>query len=468
MARGAQNGYRHGERIDGRCFFGGAKPGPWGWGQTHGINAGVMLLKPDLDIMDLSLAEVADPSHPEHIRGCGPEQDYLSRFYASEWSHIDVAYNFQLHQMYFILEYAGDLKKTDRARFLLDSERIKVFHYSSDPKPWARWLDPRFAAGSEEEWLRFVQSSFAGFRAWVMRDPEWVTHEGAFNGVCLGLDGQFYRAWGSTSQPGSGEGAEWGEPPSPAAGQDVEGSAAAPPGEVVEIPAWAIDATEAVTKLALRSWDQAYQELAANLAHPHLADAVVAAVSGQRLPVVEASLRDVDQREVVFTGQPAPPASSEDANRWTWHCGWWCERPWVGRLVVVSSYVPCPHAVLSLDGRALMAPSREGVHVAAASAVADCPPPRTFADGPGDWQEAVRWAQAVPEGAAVLIAIVGQPADGVLASLTTGGLGGPLYSEWLPTGCYVAAAVGTKGQSYWPDTHAAPDVAWASCSKALY
>ncbi len=29
-------------------------------------------------------------------------------------------------------------------------EKVKIFHYSSDPKPWARFLDPSYATFSEE------------------------------------------------------------------------------------------------------------------------------------------------------------------------------------------------------------------------------------------------------------------------------------------------------------------------------
>merc|ERR1719253_1470081 len=103
MGRGPWAGYRHGEPMDGRYFFSGTREGPWSWGQSSGINAGVMLLKPCLETFRQCMEEVADAKHPEHVRGNGPEQDYLSRYYAGEWSHIDVAYNFQLHQMYFAL-----------------------------------------------------------------------------------------------------------------------------------------------------------------------------------------------------------------------------------------------------------------------------------------------------------------------------------------------------------------------------
>merc|ERR1719491_2148268 len=111
MRRGPAVGHGHGERIDCRYFFGGACKGQNNWGQNTGINAGVMLLKPDANAYATALAEVANDSHPEHIRGKGPEQDYLSRFYAGPhenipgtgWHHLDSTYNFQLHQMYFSL-----------------------------------------------------------------------------------------------------------------------------------------------------------------------------------------------------------------------------------------------------------------------------------------------------------------------------------------------------------------------------
>eukprot|EP00913_Durusdinium_trenchii_P021464 g20172.t1 len=75
-----------------------------------------MLLKPDLRTLDECLAEVADEHHPEHIQGNGPEQDYLSRYFARDWSHIDVTFNFQLHQMYYALS-PECVESADRAEF---------------------------------------------------------------------------------------------------------------------------------------------------------------------------------------------------------------------------------------------------------------------------------------------------------------------------------------------------------------
>ena len=64
---------------------------------------------------------------------------------------------------------------------------MKIFHYSSDPKPWARLLDPFYATFSEEamkgraqhvslagwveqEWLKDVLVKFNGYRAWVLKE----------------------------------------------------------------------------------------------------------------------------------------------------------------------------------------------------------------------------------------------------------------------------------------------------------
>ena len=103
MRRG-YSAHVHGGRMHGRSFFGGFADN---WGQCGGINAGVMLLKPDTELHKRALKEVQMPVHPEHIAGGGPEQDYLSRFYASyPWTHISVLYNFQLHHVFYALEAA--------------------------------------------------------------------------------------------------------------------------------------------------------------------------------------------------------------------------------------------------------------------------------------------------------------------------------------------------------------------------
>ena len=101
--RGQAQTMEHGFPIDGRCFFGGADVD---WVQTGGINAGVMLLAPDAGVHQRMLREVEAISHPERIAGAGPEQDYLSRYFAPHWHHLSVMYNCQLHHIWYGLDSA--------------------------------------------------------------------------------------------------------------------------------------------------------------------------------------------------------------------------------------------------------------------------------------------------------------------------------------------------------------------------
>ncbi|CAK0797228.1 unnamed protein product, partial [Prorocentrum cordatum] len=126
MVRGPEVGYKHGDRVAGGYFFSGARDDGYSWGQGCGINAGVMLLQPDADVLAQMLLEVCDEHHPEHIAGNGPEQDYLSRYYASDWRHLSVAYNFQLHQAFFALH--PKVTSADRMSFLHDPSLVKIVH----------------------------------------------------------------------------------------------------------------------------------------------------------------------------------------------------------------------------------------------------------------------------------------------------------------------------------------------------
>jgi lipopolysaccharide biosynthesis glycosyltransferase len=127
MMKGRRNP-EHGEPINGRLFF----PGDY-WNEPHGgINAGLMLLEPNEQIHAQIELEVRDESHPEHIYCCGPEQEYLSRFYADRWTHISGKYNFQMYR----LDTTRAIQKlTDRLEpGLVDS--ISAAQFSSHPKPW--------------------------------------------------------------------------------------------------------------------------------------------------------------------------------------------------------------------------------------------------------------------------------------------------------------------------------------------
>lgn len=147
----------HGHAIDGRCFFGGPDDD---WGQMGGINAGVMLFAPDAKLHERALQEVTSSLHPERIAGPGPEQDYLSRFFASTWTHLSVLYNFQLHHVFFSLEAAlqnltenevhnesGDCDEVAAepstahwapTRLKLNLSDIRIVHFSGEYKFWDR------------------------------------------------------------------------------------------------------------------------------------------------------------------------------------------------------------------------------------------------------------------------------------------------------------------------------------------
>ena len=141
----------HGAEVDGDRFFGAEDNQAYPWGQSGGINAGLILLQPDNCVFERMLSEVTCKNHPCHVAGNGPEQDYLSRFFAarkeSPWHHISVAWNYQLHQSLFAIERvlqwtpfteAGEEWLPERLRLKL--EDIGVVHFSGEVKMWHRFL----------------------------------------------------------------------------------------------------------------------------------------------------------------------------------------------------------------------------------------------------------------------------------------------------------------------------------------
>ena len=197
----------HGSAVDGRVFFLGAdKSMPrWSWGQGTGINAGVMLWKPDQAVLDQMLDELTEPNHPEHVKGNGPEQDYLSRFWAdAPWTYIGVEYNFQLHQMFFAL-HPDRANYAERSVLLQTPEKIRVVHFSGKPtaKPWHRVLDKAWQdfwpdRSRDAEYVRHFAEEFMGYWLWVKRDREKFEEKAAGNSwdvanLELNEDGEFFR-----------------------------------------------------------------------------------------------------------------------------------------------------------------------------------------------------------------------------------------------------------------------------------
>ena len=170
MVRG-QGDDKHGTKVDGRRFFGTEDYKDYPWGQSGGINAGLILLEPDSKVFQQMLSEVTCNNHPCHVAGSGPEQDYLSRFFAarreSPWYHVSVAWNYQLHQSLFAIERAlgwrafcqregqdGELSRTDKEwlpqRLRMNLEDIGVVHFSGEVKLWHRILEAEATSESQD------------------------------------------------------------------------------------------------------------------------------------------------------------------------------------------------------------------------------------------------------------------------------------------------------------------------------
>lgn len=189
---------KHGSKVDGRRFFVGdtikEDRTKYAWAQSGGINAGVILLRPSRETFDQMLMEVMSDLHPEHLPSPGPEQDYLTRFFASApWHALDVRWNYQLHHLPFALEHLLGWRRhamtlgqalTEETeawrppRLATGLGEIGIVHFSGDVKLWHICLQS--SASSEygakrravkhvtltpEEWM-----ATDTFSEWLLRD----------------------------------------------------------------------------------------------------------------------------------------------------------------------------------------------------------------------------------------------------------------------------------------------------------
>ena len=164
MARGT-NHIRHGEELNGREWFISQDDPDWPWTQSGGINAGVILLQPDLGVFAIMKREVTAVLHPEHIPGSGPEQDYLSRFFAATpWHHISVRYNFQPHHVPYALEYYlhnhARLDTWLPMRLEMRTQDICNVHFSGALKLWDQFVPEVSKEPHDEFTHRLFQSNF--------------------------------------------------------------------------------------------------------------------------------------------------------------------------------------------------------------------------------------------------------------------------------------------------------------------
>jgi lipopolysaccharide biosynthesis glycosyltransferase len=89
---------------------------------TGSINAGLMLLKPDLKEWESIQSDIKYNNNLYKFRY--PEQDYLSLRYCECWTSITFNYNYQF----------GLTNRT--AKWKIPFDKIYVLHYSSSYKPW--------------------------------------------------------------------------------------------------------------------------------------------------------------------------------------------------------------------------------------------------------------------------------------------------------------------------------------------
>eukprot|EP00928_Gymnodinium_smaydae_P029187 TRINITY_DN22053_c0_g1_i1.p1 TRINITY_DN22053_c0_g1~~TRINITY_DN22053_c0_g1_i1.p1 ORF type:complete len:574 (-),score=55.50 TRINITY_DN22053_c0_g1_i1:233-1924(-) len=108
----------------------------WKYDMMSGINAGVMLLKPDRIVYERMCAEIRDHEHPEHLDCYGPEQEYIGRFYSAfgpGWTHMDSRFNYQP----LLGRGANHFMRS------LDAyQDVAITHFSGPRiKPWAGLVD---------------------------------------------------------------------------------------------------------------------------------------------------------------------------------------------------------------------------------------------------------------------------------------------------------------------------------------
>uniref|UniRef100_A0A7S4V1T2 Hexosyltransferase n=1 Tax=Alexandrium monilatum TaxID=311494 RepID=A0A7S4V1T2_9DINO len=454
--------YRTGDKLDGRNFFLGRDRTKWSWGQGTGINAGVMLWHPDASTWEQMLAEIQEPSHPEHCKGNGPEQDFLSRYWAdAPWTHIGVEYNFQLHQMFFAL-HPDRADRAERVLLTGQPEKIKIVHFSGEPtaKPWHRVLDSKWAdfwpdRSRDEEYTKLFADEFLGHWLWVKKDRASFDTSSSnpknwdMEGMFLDEQGEIYR------KPWSGE-----EPP-----------------EHLIVPEDGARNVMNFLGAALREWFDALQALEAELGFD-LRERL-GATAGPPAPAPAAGSTGGTDAVVEAQSPVLPSVRLFDWRRHGGRSGWWVEEcedsedlalpsslsgglngssggdvlefAGVYKATVVCGATSSGRFVSFVEGGVStmeeQEPDLSGVFVK----VAGRHSPRHIRlpgdEEPGNLEEALvpvhLWADGVPPGAGVLIAFVGLGPEALAAALAAlAPLGVPQTAP--PAGCRALAAAGSR------------------------
>eukprot|EP00927_Polykrikos_kofoidii_P055510 TRINITY_DN49754_c0_g1_i1.p1 TRINITY_DN49754_c0_g1~~TRINITY_DN49754_c0_g1_i1.p1 ORF type:complete len:625 (-),score=80.82 TRINITY_DN49754_c0_g1_i1:95-1900(-) len=121
---------RHGERMKAETSF---------------VNAGTMVVAPSRMLFDLIVADVAEPDPEWHFPSWSPEQAYLSRILAGEWSQVSQLYNLEVQ-----LHSGVPLTSTWEQAL---AEDVVVAHFSGSPKVWDAPPD-RVVPVVANDWVR--------------------------------------------------------------------------------------------------------------------------------------------------------------------------------------------------------------------------------------------------------------------------------------------------------------------------
>lgn len=119
--------------------------------QASGINAGVMLFRPDREIFAQIDHEVHDWFHPEHYGTYMPEQEYISRLFGTfdRWTHISCRFNFEIDKNERVPHDFSEAHEVVRAGGTPGHVGATVLHYSGTGiKPWDLLYEERGKATS--------------------------------------------------------------------------------------------------------------------------------------------------------------------------------------------------------------------------------------------------------------------------------------------------------------------------------
>lgn len=148
---------------------------------TGGINAGVMILEPNAD--DFTAIKAQIQAHYMGGARRGPEQDFLTQYYLSDWTMLPLEYNFQLHQLGYLHQYP--IAEGEKHNRDMPYEHINILHFSGDYSP-ADFLfhSPRL------NWEPFLAELLSKYKVQKPRHQA-IVRQAAFH---------WYEAWREASQ----------------------------------------------------------------------------------------------------------------------------------------------------------------------------------------------------------------------------------------------------------------------------